>query len=246
MFLVQQSNCFHAPRRISPMPSMCRSCVKLCPSAPWPRTGSCSSWLPSWIQTKPWGTPAGAWTPSRTSCSSSSNAPPPAEQKRRRWRDGSKGTVSGHPPPPPPPPPISSVFWGRGGGNNEGFWSRGGEDETLPPCPQTASACFLPTRHRHRGRGGRGCILRSVTLLLLPVTQMFICLNVNRFISASVEQIVDAESAEVSWFTVFWKLVVCDQRRRQSRTGNRSGCQVGVPRGPKLQQLSESSEILGV
>lgn len=50
-----------------------QSYTKPCLWAPWPKTGSCSSWRPSWDRMEPWGTPAGAWIPSRISCCSSSD-----------------------------------------------------------------------------------------------------------------------------------------------------------------------------
>lgn len=122
-------NCFFAPRRINPMLWACRSCMRPCLWAPWPRTGSCSSWLPSWVLTEPWGTPAGAWTPSRTSCSNSSDLTSPRraeekEKERRKQRDGSKQSSSSS---------SSSLFkllriWGRGGGVDDEDcrnWGRG-------------------------------------------------------------------------------------------------------------------------
>lgn len=89
---VYRNGVLHPLRRTSPTRWACRSCTKPCLWAPRPGTGSSSSWPPSWAPMTPWGTPAGAWTPSRTSCSSSSDPPLP-EQRSRNYR--------GLPPPSP-------------------------------------------------------------------------------------------------------------------------------------------------
>ena len=113
-----------ALHRISRTPWACRSCMKPCLWAPWLKTGSCSSWLPSWALMGPWGTPAGAWTPSRTSCSSSSDLDsppphprPPAEPKVGKQRDGFKQSSSSS----SSSSSLSKLWhiWGGGRGDDE-------------------------------------------------------------------------------------------------------------------------------
>ncbi len=102
-------NWSHTLHRISPTLWACRSCMNACLWALWPRTGSCSSWLPSWTLMEPWETPVGAWTPSRTSCSSSSDPTSPlTEQRSGRWRDENKGIAWSNLPSPLSPPCLSS------------------------------------------------------------------------------------------------------------------------------------------